>query len=83
MNVIRQESSLILDRGQWPHFDDAPKIAFIDVDGTLLAETTTFLFARILKRRGLIKRSFVLRACITACNIASVGSITAAWSPSA
>src|SRR5262249_2552284 len=26
------------------------------------AETTTYLFARILRRRGLIKRSFVLRA---------------------
>src|SRR5215210_6015623 len=46
----------------WPSFDPAPKVAFIDVDGTLLAETTTYLFARILRRRGLIKRSFVLRA---------------------
>ena len=46
----------------WPTFDPSPAVAFIDVDGTLLAETTTFLFARILKRRGLIKRSFVLRA---------------------
>src|SRR5262249_43810939 len=33
-----------------------------DVDGTLLAQTTTFLFARILYRRGLIRRSFLLRA---------------------
>jgi HAD superfamily hydrolase (TIGR01490 family) len=46
----------------WPTFDRPPAVAFIDVDGTLLAETTTFLFARILRRRGLIKRSFVLRA---------------------
>jgi HAD superfamily hydrolase (TIGR01490 family) len=46
----------------WPTFDPSPAVAFIDVDGTLLAETTTYLFARILKRRGLIKRSFVLRA---------------------
>jgi HAD superfamily hydrolase (TIGR01490 family) len=46
----------------WPSFNPQPAAAFIDVDGTLLAETTTFLFARILKRRGLIKRSFVLRA---------------------
>lgn len=46
----------------WPRFNPAPAAAFVDVDGTLLAETTTFLFARILKRRGLIKRSFVLRA---------------------
>ncbi len=46
----------------WPKFETPPGVAFIDVDGTLLAETTTFLFARILKRRGLIKRSFILRA---------------------
>src|SRR6478609_1348197 len=46
----------------WPTFDPSPGVAFIDVDGTLLAETTTYLFARILKRRGLLKRSFVLRA---------------------
>jgi HAD superfamily hydrolase (TIGR01490 family) len=46
----------------WPAFDRAPAAAFVDVDGTLLAQTTTYLFARILRRRGLIKRSFVLRA---------------------
>ena len=46
----------------WPSFEKPPAVAFLDVDGTLLAETTTFLFARILRRRGLIKRSFVLRA---------------------
>src|SRR4051812_11737884 len=46
----------------WPPFERAPAVAFVDVDGTLLAQTTTFLFARILRRRGLIKRSFVLRA---------------------
>ena len=46
----------------WPTFDRPPAAAFIDVDGTLLAETTTYLFARILHRRGLIRRSFVLRA---------------------
>jgi HAD superfamily hydrolase (TIGR01490 family) len=46
----------------WPVFDPAPAAAFVDVDGTLLSQTTTFLFARILRRRGLIKRSFVLRA---------------------
>jgi HAD superfamily hydrolase (TIGR01490 family) len=46
----------------WPAFDPVPRVAFIDVDGTLLAATTTYLFARILRRRGLIKRSFVLRA---------------------
>src|SRR5690242_7427128 len=50
------------NRVSWPAFDPSPAVAFIDVDGTLLAETTTYLFARILKRRGLIKRSFVLRA---------------------
>src|SRR5262245_40479064 len=46
----------------WPTFDVPPSAAFIDVDGTLLAHTTTFLFARILHRRGLIRRSFLLRA---------------------
>lgn len=46
----------------WPSYDTTPSAAFVDVDGTLLAETTTYLFARILRRRGLIKRSFVLRA---------------------
>jgi HAD superfamily hydrolase (TIGR01490 family) len=46
----------------WPVFDRPPAVAFVDVDGTLLAQTTTYLFARILRRRGLIKRSFVLRA---------------------
>src|SRR4051812_12844972 len=46
----------------WPTFDKPPAAAFIDVDGTLLAQTTTYLFARILRRRGLIRRSFVLRA---------------------
>jgi HAD superfamily hydrolase (TIGR01490 family) len=46
----------------WPVFDRAPAAAFVDVDGTLLAQTTTYLFARILRRRGLIRRSFVLRA---------------------
>ncbi len=46
----------------WPTFPSPSVAAFVDVDGTLLAETTTYLFARILKRRGLIRRSFVLRA---------------------
>src|SRR5690349_5120608 len=46
----------------WPTYDRHPTAAFIDVDGTLLAQTTTYLFARILRRRGMIRRSFVLRA---------------------
>src|SRR4051812_46496259 len=46
----------------WPTFETPPAVAFIDVDGTLLAETTTYLFARILRRRGLLRRSFILRA---------------------
>lgn len=55
---------MIADAGAspWPTFEAAPAVAFVDVDGTLLAETTTYLFARIMRRRGLIKRSFVLRA---------------------
>ncbi len=48
--------------GEWPEFDTPPAAAFVDVDGTLLAETTTYLFARILRRRGLLGRSFLLRA---------------------
>jgi HAD superfamily hydrolase (TIGR01490 family) len=46
----------------WPTYQTPPSAAFIDVDGTLLAQTTTYLFARILQRRGLLHRSFVLRA---------------------
>ena len=46
----------------WPVYDRPPAAAFVDVDGTLLAQTTTYLFARILRRRGLIRRSFILRA---------------------
>ena len=33
---------------EWPTFERPPAVAFLDVDGTLLAETTTYLFARIL-----------------------------------
>src|SRR5437899_3271621 len=46
----------------WPTYERPPAAAFIDVDGTLLAQTTTYLFARILRKRGLIRRSFILRA---------------------
>jgi HAD superfamily hydrolase (TIGR01490 family) len=46
----------------WPIYQSPPAAAFLDVDGTLLAQTTTYLFARILRRRGLLRRSFVLRA---------------------
>ncbi len=46
----------------WPVFERAPQAAFLDVDGTLLAETTTYLFARVLRRKGLLKRSILLRA---------------------
>jgi len=41
----------------WPRFDRPPSVAFVDVDGTLLAETTSYLFARLLMRRGLVGRS--------------------------
>jgi HAD superfamily hydrolase (TIGR01490 family) len=47
---------------EWPQFPTPPCVAFVDVDGTLLAQTTTFLFARILYRKGWIRRSFFLRA---------------------
>jgi HAD superfamily hydrolase (TIGR01490 family) len=46
----------------WPTYESPPSAAFIDVDGTLLAQTTTYLFARIMYRRGMIRRSFILRA---------------------
>jgi HAD superfamily hydrolase (TIGR01490 family) len=46
----------------WPTFETPPSAAFLDVDGTLLAHATTFLFARIMYRRGMIRRSFLLRA---------------------
>lgn len=46
----------------WPTFETPPSAAFVDVDGTLLAETTTYLCARILLRRGFLKRSTLLRA---------------------
>lgn len=51
-----------MSHSAWPTFDRPPSVAFVDVDGTLLAHTTTFLFARILYSRGLIRRSFFLRA---------------------
>lgn len=46
----------------WPTYESPPSAAFVDVDGTLLAQTTTYLFARILRRKGLLRRSFVLQA---------------------
>jgi HAD superfamily hydrolase (TIGR01490 family) len=51
-----------MSQTEWPTFDRPPAVAFVDVDGTLLAQTTTYLFARILYRRGWIRRSFFLRA---------------------
>lgn len=48
--------------GAWPDYDTPPSAAFVDVDGTLLAGTTTFLLAKLLKRRGMIDQSFILRA---------------------
>jgi HAD superfamily hydrolase (TIGR01490 family) len=51
-----------MSQAEWPTFDRPPAVAFVDVDGTLLAQTTTYLFARILYRRGWIRRSFFLRA---------------------
>ncbi len=51
-----------MSTSEWPSLPEPPSAAFVDVDGTLLAQTTTFLFARILYRRGWIRRSFFLRA---------------------
>lgn len=46
----------------WPTFAEPPSAAFFDVDGTLLAETTTVLYAHAMRERGWIGRSFMLRA---------------------
>jgi HAD superfamily hydrolase (TIGR01490 family) len=51
-----------MSQNAWPNLDPAPTVAFIDVDGTLLPHTTTFLYARIMHRRGLIRASFFFRA---------------------
>jgi HAD superfamily hydrolase (TIGR01490 family) len=51
-----------MSASEWPSFERSPVVAFVDVDGTLLAQTTTFLFARILYRRGWLRRSFFLRS---------------------
>jgi HAD superfamily hydrolase (TIGR01490 family) len=51
-----------MSKTNWPSFDKPPAVAFVDVDGTLLAQTTTFLYARILYRRGLIGRKFFMLA---------------------
>src|SRR4051794_37674046 len=58
----RLERPPAMTQNKWPTFETVPAVAFVDVDGTLLAQTTTYLFARILYRRGLIRRSFFLRA---------------------
>jgi HAD superfamily hydrolase (TIGR01490 family) len=50
-----------MSESEWPSFERPLAVAFVDVDGTLLAQTTTFLFARILYRRGWLRRSFYLR----------------------
>ncbi|RUL89639.1 HAD family hydrolase [Tautonia sociabilis] len=48
----------------WPNFDEPPSVAFLDVDGTLLAETTSYLYAKLLRRRGMIDQSILLRAAL-------------------
>ena len=58
----RRRGGSAMSASEWPAFERPPAVAFVDVDGTLLAQTTTFLFARILYRRGWIRRSFFLRA---------------------
>jgi HAD superfamily hydrolase (TIGR01490 family) len=55
-------SGITTTASAWPTFDKPPVAAFVDVDGTLLAEATTYLFARILRQRGLLRQSIVLRA---------------------
>lgn len=48
----------------WPSFERPPAAAFLDVDGTLLAETTSYLYAKLLRRRGMIDQSLILRAAL-------------------
>ncbi|QDV38208.1 HAD family hydrolase [Tautonia plasticadhaerens] len=48
----------------WPTFDEPPSVAFLDVDGTLLAETTSYLYGKLLRRRGMIDKSLLLRAAL-------------------
>lgn len=48
----------------WPSFDDPPSVAFLDVDGTLLAETTSYLYGKLLRRRGMIDQSLLFRAAL-------------------
>lgn len=40
----------------WPRLDPTPRAAFLDVDGTLLPRTTSYLFAERLRRQGLLRR---------------------------
>ncbi len=46
----------------WPTFSIPPRVAFLDVDGTLLPATTSFLMAQRLRRLGLLSRGFLLRS---------------------
>lgn len=48
----------------WPSFDEPPSVAFLDVDGTLLAETTSYLYGKLLRRRGMIDQSLLFRAAL-------------------
>jgi HAD superfamily hydrolase (TIGR01490 family) len=56
-----RDDAVIEPRSPWPRHDPAPAVAFLDVDGTLLPATTSFLFARELVRRGLVPRGLLVR----------------------
>ena len=48
---------------KWPEYQDKrPEAFFLDVDGTLHPGTTAYLVALEMKRRGIIKGSFIRRA---------------------
>lgn len=48
---------------KWPEYQDKrPEAFFLDVDGTLHPGTTAYLVAVEMKRRGIIKGSFIRRA---------------------
>ncbi len=48
----------------WPIFEEPPSVAFLDVDGTLLPETTSYLFGKLLNRRGMINPWLLLKASL-------------------
>lgn len=53
-----------VDAHGWPVFEHAPPVVFLDVDGTLLAHSTAFLFSKVLRRQRLLHRSAQFRGLL-------------------